>query len=124
MNAVARAIAAASQAAQRLAGVEVTYKRGALSVELCAVAGKTRYELADEEGLVAVYYARDYLIRADELVLDGELIQPQLGDTIDETQTDGTHTYKVIDLPGEPAWRWSDEQRVRARVHTKEIAKP
>lgn len=120
MSATSRAIAVAAQAAERLGGIDVVYHRGDDSVPLKAVPGRTRYELVEGEGHITVHYSRDYLIIASKLVLDEDAIEPQLGDRVVETATGREHT--LLDWPGEPCWRWSDEHRVRIRVHTKETA--
>lgn len=127
MTAVARAIAAAARAHQRVGGVEVRYVRpvpgqASLEVTLRAVPGQTTYETLDAAGTTIIAaQSRDYLIVAADLVLDGEPTQPARGDRIIETEEDGDHTYELLELPSSNCWRWSDEQHVRYRVHTKQI---
>jgi len=124
MNAVARAIAAAAKAQQRLAGVCIVYRRGEDEVPLKATPGRTTYQTTDAEGREVQAQARDYLIIAGDLLIDGEPIEPREGDTIVEELTDGEHTFELMPLPNEPCWRWSDEQHIRRRVHTKETDQP
>ena|SRR5688572_16406788 len=119
-----RMIAAAAKAHQRVAGVDIRYVRGDQEIPLKAVPGTTRYELTDSDGRIISAQTRDYLIIADELLLDGAPVEPQREDKIIQSQADGEHTYKLLELPASKCWRWSDEQHVRYRVHTTEVTKP
>ena len=100
----------------------VTYERGTDSVELAATVGRTEFEQADEYGVVHRIEARDYLVRAEDLVLAGQQTLPQAGDRIRETDGAQTFVYEVV-APGiEPPWRYSDPYRKTLRVHTKHVA--
>lgn len=121
MNAISRAIAAAAKAQTRNGGVTILYRRGGEEVELTALPGSTNYESTNADSSLVQVQVRDYLIIAAELILAGEPVLPEREDRIVEEFADGEHTFEVLDIPGQPAWRWSDEQHVRLRVHTKEI---
>ena len=56
---------------------------------------------------------RDYLFLATDLAMG----EPEEGDRI----TDGSETFEVKPVQGNPAWRWSDESRLIRRVHTKQV---
>ncbi len=99
----------------------VRYQRGADSVELSATIGRTEFEQADEYGVLHRIEARDYIIRAADLVLGGETVLPKAGDQIHETEGAVTHVYEVMAPGGEPPWRYSDPYRVALRVHTKHV---
>ena len=47
----------------------VTYERGALQVEVHATIGRTIFEVDDGFGVLEKFEARDYLVRAADLVL-------------------------------------------------------
>ncbi|MEX2388784.1 MAG: hypothetical protein WD534_12975 [Phycisphaeraceae bacterium] len=100
----------------------VTYQRGQASVELPATIGQTVFRLEDGYGQVTRTVSRDYLIRAEDLQLDGEATLPKRGDVIRETDHGTTHVHEVMAPDSrEPNWRYSDPQRTTLRIHTKQI---
>lgn len=101
----------------------VTYARGAESVGLNATVGRTVFEQADEFGIVQRTESRDYLLRAQDLVLAGSLTEPRVGDRISETADGTLWTYEVMAIGGEPHYRFSDPERRTLRVHTRLISK-
>lgn len=102
------------------AGTEITYARGVDSVNLTAVRGTTRAETSDGEGNMTVRTViDDWIIEAAELVLAGELTEPEDGDEIRLTEGEATYVYKVLPIAGEPCFRPSDPFGKRLRIHTK-----
>lgn len=101
---------------------QVEYRRGAQSVLLSAVVGRTSLEISDDLGGVRTEYTdRDYLIVAADLVLGGVAVEPQRDDVIADGTTGVTQLYEVR-MPGNaPPWRWSDPYRQVLRIHTKLI---
>ncbi len=99
----------------------VRYQRGADFVELAATIGRTEFEQADEYGVLHRIEARDYIIRAADLVLGGETVLPKAGDQICESESGVTQVYEVMAPGGEPPWRYSDPYRVALRIHTKHV---
>jgi len=101
----------------------VVYRRGADSVEIEATVGSTAFDRTDEYGVVHRIESRDYLVAAADLVLAGEAVTPKAGDRITETGESRVHEYEVMGASsrggGEPAWRYSDPQRLTLRIHTK-----
>lgn len=114
----ASAIAAAQKAARNATGGLVTYARGVETVTLTAGRGRSEFE-TERKGILIKLEARDFLIATAELILAGAVTLPARGDTISETVGDTTYTYEVLELNGEPAWRFADEYRQQLRVHTK-----
>ena len=110
-----------TQALREHASIAIVYRRRESSVELRAVVGRTDWAAEETEGPVLAWQGRDYLIEAADLVLDGERTTPQRGDLIEEATGDATLTYEVLAPPGQDVWRYSDPQRVRLRVHTKQV---
>lgn len=102
--------------------VSVTYARGASSVELLATVGRTVFELRDDYGGVEKTEARDYLVRTEDLVIDGALALPERGDEVRETEGAQVFVYEVMAPGKEPHWRYSDPYRQTLRIHTKHIA--
>ena len=99
----------------------VAYSRGVDSVALAATIGRTEFEDADEYGVIHRTEARDYLVLAADLVLDGAQVLPVAGDLIKETAGEQTLIYEVMSLGREPPYRYSDPYRQTLRIHTKHI---
>jgi len=101
----------------------VVYRRGDDSAEVAATVGSTAFERADEYGVVHRIESRDFLIAAADLVLAGTATLPKPGDRVTETGDTTVHEYEVMGASsrggGEPAWRYSDPQRLTLRIHTK-----
>jgi hypothetical protein len=94
----------------------VTYRRGASEIAVPATIGRTLMKLADGEGGVRMEWTdRDFLIRADALVIAGNRITPERGDTV----VDAGKVYEVMAPGGEPPWRVSDPFGHLLRIHAK-----
>lgn len=66
---------------------------------------------------------RDYLIPVAALVTTGgEALTPKRGDRITESLGGADAVFEITPREGEPAWRFSDQQRTRVRVHCKKVA--
>ena len=100
----------------------VTYRRGASEVTLQATIGRTLLKLDDGYGGVRMVWTdRDFLIHASDLVLVGNQVLPERGDTVREAVGAATFVYEVLAPGQEPAWRWSDVSHKLLRVHTKRV---
>jgi len=108
-------------AAQRHAhcSTTATYTRASDEVELSATIGHTKFEVADEHGVVTNVQSRDFLIRTADLVLATAATEPVRGDIIKETSGSDVLLYQVMAPENEPCWRYADEGRATMRVHTK-----
>ena len=101
----------------------VTYQRGENTVELQATVGQTVFRIDDGYGGWVRVTQRDYLIRAADLVIDGQITLPIRGDRIRETQDDKVFVHEVMGPGGnEPDWRFSGPCRRTLRIHTKHVA--
>ncbi len=89
----------------------MTYVRGASTVDVPATIGRTKYEVDDGHVVRIEFTDRDFLILAVDLILDGQLAEPQRGDRIRE----GTREFEVLD------WRYSDPYRQTWRMTTKHL---
>ncbi len=94
----------------------VWFERAGKRIGLAATIGRTRFESTDDYGRVLTTESRDYLVRAADLVIDGQAVFPQPGDLIIE----GDLRYEVMSPAGEPEWRWSDVNRSTLRIHTRQ----
>ena len=100
----------------------VNYRRGNNGVDVQATVGKTVFDIQNEYGLIEKTETRDYLILADDLVLDGVAILPKRGDRVQEEAGDTIYIYEVMAPGNEPEWRYSDAYRKTLRIHTKMVA--
>jgi hypothetical protein len=99
----------------------VVYLRAGASVEVQATIGRTVFDQQDQLGVLHRTESRDYLIRAADLVLAGESVQPKAGDRVRESAGTGALLYEVMAPEGEPPFRYSDPERITLRIHTKFI---
>ena len=106
--------------AKQVAGVSVTYTRGATTRTITALEGRTAFAAQPVEGPRIEFGDRDYLILATDLAALGE---PVLGDRISQAFAGQTEVYEVITPgTGDPAWRWSDPGHTIYRLHTKRVS--
>ncbi len=104
---------------KQAAGVSVSYTRGVTTRTVSAIVGRTVFSSNLEGGPRIEFGDRDYLIEAADLV---EFGTPQIGDRIVEVIDGLTRTWEIkTPGTGEPAWRWSDPQHTRYRIHTIQV---
>lgn len=96
----------------------VTYSRGAQQVTVNATVGRSiEEELNQESGQVVETETRDFLFRAEDLVLGGATVTPLPGDKI----TEGAYVYRVYAAGTDPPFRYADQERTTIRVRTKQV---
>jgi len=64
----------------------------------------------------------DFLILAEELVLDGEKTIPKAGDQIRMNRGTEIAVFEVMALAGQGCWRYSDSFGKTLRIHTKLVS--
>lgn len=101
----------------------VIYKRGNSKVTVQATIGRTSYPVTNEHGILVEAQTRDYLIRAEDLVIpigddDVNPTQPKSGDLI----IDGAVIYLVTPVSGEGIYRASDQNGRTLRIHCTQVA--
>lgn len=109
------AVIAGYKAARALAGVSVTYARGADSVRVKCVMGQTQLAAESDNGIVTVVNSHDFLFLVSDLVLSNTNILPLRGDTITHSGT----TYTVLTSGVDAQYRYTDQERKIIRVHTR-----
>lgn len=112
---------AAHNAVRRNRGLAVTYRRGEASVAITAVPAATRVEVSDGSGVAVRATRRDWLVRAADLVLDGETVGPEVGDRIEMAAGDGGAVFEVQRLAGEGHVQACDALGAVLRVHTRQV---
>jgi hypothetical protein len=103
------------------ASSEVEYRRDSTIISLWAAKGRTQFELTDTNGMIIAVESRDFLISADNLVLNGRVILPKVGDRIVESVHDKLHGYEVSNFGGDQPYRFCDPYRHKVRIHTRFI---
>lgn len=121
MNLLQRAARGLREVTASACGVDVLYEVGTRQVEAVAVVGSTVFEIDNSYGVIEKTETRDYLIGADELILDGAFVPPAAGHRILERDGDTVYVYEVMAPGKKPVWRWSDRFRTRCRIHTKHV---
>lgn len=99
---------------------EIVYSRSATIAQLNATIGETLFEQGDESGIVHRIETRDFIVRASDLSAAG-LWPPMPGDRIREAGDSTTYIYEVMDIAGEPSWKFSDRGRRAVRIHAKQV---
>ena len=99
----------------------ITYRRGVQQVALNATLGRKDFEADTHEGRLYIR-ANDFLVRAADLVLGGQLALPERGDQIDVNFDGATATFEVLGQDGIPPWEFSDPHQQVLRIHTKKVA--
>ena len=99
------------------AGEVIAYSRGVISTEgMTVTRGRTAFETTDTDGFIITSHSVDWLILASDLVLDGEVVLPDVRDYV--TDSDG-RIYTVLILPGGTHYRFQDPQQTMLRIHTR-----
>ena len=119
-----QALRAGMDSIRGVVGVRVEYRRGDSWVMLDAIPATS--ETASQESAQGFYsrvQMRDYLIDAEQLVLDGVRTTPTEGDEVIETHAGRRHVYEASGAgSGGSPWRYSDPGRTRFRVHTRLVS--
>jgi len=101
----------------------VVYSRGGHQVSLSATRGRSEFEMDSGDGFPVRAESVDWLVRAQDLRLDGVTITPERHDRIRETLTSGD--VKVYEVMGpdetSPVCRKSDPWGMTLRIHTKQV---
>lgn len=100
------------------AGESVTYTRGVESVSLTITRGQTAFETEDTDGFTITAHSIDFIVKASDLVLDGEVALPEVRDYITDA---AGKVYSVLILPGGTHYRFSDPAQTILRVHTRMV---
>lgn len=105
------------------ASESVTYTRGYDSIEgVPAVFGRKLLRITDETGIRVEWTDMDFLVAADDLVIDQTRLEPARGDVIHIEMPYDTQSFEVMPFgDNEPAWRWADPHQTMMRIHTKHI---
>lgn len=116
---MANALAGLAKTLKSFAGETVTYRRGAGSVSLTSVVGRSGIQILDQSGSGYQETLVDFLFAIDDLVISSVAILPERFDTIERSIEGGkTATYEVL-TDGSRAAYDVDPLRTQVRVHAK-----
>lgn len=110
-----------AQQQARHAARRMTYQRGTSSISVSATAGTSRFDITDAEGIQTRVETLDLIIPSAELWIDAQKVEPVVGDRIHDGELGAALQYEVMDMPGEPPWRYTDAHRQQIRVHVKQV---
>ncbi len=101
-----------------VAGVSCTYVRDGVSTTLSAIksTSKSYYDVDTEFGYMTTYN-QDFIVKSEDLVLNGVKIKPQNGDELRLP----SGTYQVYEPQGQPAYYSADPSGLLYRIHTQQI---
>jgi hypothetical protein len=115
------AVLGAHNALRSSRGLDVTYCRGDATVAVTAVPGQTRVTVEDASGLSIRAKRRDWIVRASDLLLGGQTVLPEVGDTIRLTVGQDVQVFEVQRLAGEGHYTACDDLGQVLRIHTRQI---
>ncbi len=103
--------------------VPVAYQRGGgPAVELDATLGKSTVKSQDDYGRLLHTVSTDFLIRVEDLIVDGQTVLPEAGDYIfyprASERNSNVGVYEVTAINGEKCFRYSDINNKTFRIHT------
>lgn len=126
LNRMARLTKRLHDTVMRWVAVDIEYFFGGLDGERLAFrAGmlEVDIEATDAAGTTITSRRTDFLIRAENLVLHGERVRPELGDVIRVWMGDGhTQTYEVMPVGTDSHYEPSDPSNSAWRTHTRMIS--
>lgn len=104
------------------ASASITYTRaGVGSVSLSAIRGRSVLRVNDQYGGVRYEWSdADWIVLPGDLVIGGDQITPQAGDTVELIEGGQVLTFEVLAPAGEPVWTWASGRTMR-RIHSKQI---
>lgn len=99
----------------------VLYRRGSLVAAVVASKAKTTFDVPQVDGMLIQVQSHDWLITAQSIVLDAEVVKPAIGDRIIETIAGKLHCYEVQKFGMEQHYRQCDPFGHKLRIHTKYV---
>lgn len=96
----------------------IVYLRGSVSISLLAVKGRTEHRIDNGAGVFTTVTTEDFIVEFDDFSAIGSGNEPLPRDQIIWQ----SQVYDVV--PPDisiPCWQWSDQYRLRLRIHTKHI---
>ncbi len=106
-----------ARALPEAAGGWIVLTQGAYSVSIHATYGRTEYQIEDANGTRIEHTDADFIVRTDEIILNGTITVPVDGMEIVKAE-DTDSTYKVLPIPGGKCFS-RDATETLTRIHTK-----
>lgn len=96
----------------------VVYRRGDDSVPVSATPGRPRGDEAEVSDFIIDADRVDWIMRKQDLILNGQSVDPAVDDEIEFVNGDKTSRYIVRRDAADKCWVYVDEYRIDIRVHT------
>ena len=104
-----------------VAGRSVTFTQGGESASITAAVGSRTHEVDSEFGLLTID-TRDYICKAEDLVISGSTVKPQMGDTITETIGDDDYVFEVVNTGNDACYEQADPSKKYLRIRTQLVS--
>lgn len=98
----------------------VTYRRGGngSGFAVAGTVGRTEADQVVDASVITSAGIRDFIFSTEAFLVSSTFVPPAIGDTIEEA--DGA-LWKVVEIGGEPCWRYSSPHKQSIRVHVVKI---
>lgn len=108
-----------AQRAAKLA-TSVTYRRGGIGsgFAVAGTIGRTEADQVIDATSITSAGIRDWIMSYTAFEVSSTFVPPAIGDTIEEA--DGA-LWKVVEIGGEPCWRYSSPHKNSIRIHVVKI---
>jgi hypothetical protein len=98
-------------------GKTMIYRRGECCVELKAYQAAAKNEAVIDRNIEIQNERWDFFVKSDDLIFEGEPIDPAIGDVIEETPE---KKYEVV-FSGTDSWSNVDSEGVMIRIKTQKL---
>ncbi len=102
----------------------IVYERGSQRVKILAIASKPEYEIESGPGEIQIVYdGLDWKFAAEDLIIDGKIMEPEPGDRIVRLQhrPNEPEIYQVMQLGSQQCWQRLDPLGCLILVNTKRV---
>ena len=115
------AVRAALRSARALAYVDAVYRRGSQAVPIQPIRSDVEVELIDGDGSVTIAKVTLWRVLAEELVIQGEEVEPEEGDRIEYQVGNKRQVYEVQAVGGANCWEPTDPHVHGYKIKTRMI---
>lgn len=115
MSFLSDAVSGLMSSLQAAGGESVTYQYGDYPIVLNAVKGETDFQVETHSGAYEHVRSHDWIVKAAELSLNGQTLEPRKGDTIEWDN----RVYEVMPVGNREIFEYLDPYRKIMRIHSK-----
>lgn len=102
----------------------VQLRRGDVTTQcIPALKGQHQFETVHPtQGHLVSVAGQDFLVEREHYDFGEGPVEPARGDLAIVLHDAGETHYELLEIPGQPSWRWSDPYHTRYRLHMKAVA--